>query len=220
MPDQGWADVDNYIAEKLLGRGEPPFAGFHAANAAAGLPAIDVSPAQGKFLHLLVKIGRARHVLELGTLGGYSTAWLASALPEGGHVVSLEYNPRHAEVARSNLAAAGLADRVEIRIGAALDTLPTLRGAFDLIFIDADKPNNANYLREALKLSHEGTVIVVDNVIRDGGVIEATSADPAIRGSRAAFDLLANEPRIDATALQTVGIKGWDGFALGVVKDL
>jgi predicted O-methyltransferase YrrM len=218
MSESAWADVDRYIAEKLLGPGEPPFAQFLKANADAGLPAIDVSPSQGKFLHLLVKMTDARRILEIGTLGGYSTAWLASALPEDGHVTSLEYSPKHAAVARENLASVGLAGRVEIKVGAALDTLPTLTGPFDLVFIDADKPNNANYLRWALKLSREGTVVVLDNAIRHGGVMDARSSDAAIRGSREAFDLLASEPRFDSTALQTVGLKGWDGFVLALVK--
>jgi predicted O-methyltransferase YrrM len=217
MSESAWADVDRYIAEKLLGSGDP-FAPFLKANAAGGLPAIDVSPAQGKFLHLLVKMTGARRVLEIGTLGGYSTAWLASALPQGGRVTTLEYAPKHADVARANLVSAGLADRVEIKVGAALDTLPGLAGPFDFIFIDADKPNNANYLRWALKLSREGTAVILDNAIRHGGVIDAKSSDAAIRGSRDAFDLLAGEPRFDSTALQTVGLKGWDGFALALVK--
>ena len=217
MSESAWADVDRYIAEKLLGSGDP-FASFLKANAAGGLPAIDVSPAQGKFLHLLVKMTGARRVLEIGTLGGYSTAWLASALPDGGRVTTLEYAPKHADVAKTNLDSAGLADRIEIKVGAALDTLPGLTAPFDFIFIDADKPNNANYLRWALKLSREGTVVVLDNAIRHGSVIDARSSDGGIRGSREAFDLLASEPRFDSTALQTVGLKGWDGFALALVK--
>ncbi|MEP7241882.1 MAG: O-methyltransferase [Devosia sp.] len=217
MTETAWADVDDYIVGKLLGP-EPSFRAILAANAAGGLPAIDVSPAQGKFLHLLVKLTRADRVLEIGTLGGYSTAWMASALPAAGRLVSLEYSQKHADVARSNLDAAGLGKAVDIRVGPALETLPQLTGPFDLIFIDADKPNNANYLRWALKLAHEGTAIVLDNVIRDGGVIDATSRDAGIRGSREAFDLLASEPRIDSTALQTVGAKGWDGFAIGLVR--
>jgi predicted O-methyltransferase YrrM len=217
MSADNWADVDRYITDKLLHPGDP-FAGFLTANAAAGLPAIDVSPAQGKFLHLLARIAGARRILEIGTLGGYSTAWLASALPADGKVTTLEYAPRHAEVAAANLASAGLAGRVEIKVGPALDTLPGLTGPFDLVFIDADKPNNASYLRWALKLAREGTVVVLDNAIRHGGVVDAKSLDPSIRGSREAFDLIASEPRLDSTALQTVGAKGWDGFVLARVK--
>lgn len=219
MARRDWAAVDGYIADRLLGAGQAPFAEILAANAAAGLPPIDVSPAQGKFLSLLVQAIRARRILEIGTLGGYSTAWLASALPPGGEVVSLEYSARHAEVARANLDRAGLAGRVAVKVGAALDLLPSLAGPFDLVFIDADKPSNASYLRWALKLSREGTVIILDNVIRDGGVVDAASGDASVRGSREAFDLLAAEPRIDATALQTVGVKGWDGFVMGVVRE-
>jgi predicted O-methyltransferase YrrM len=217
MSADNWAEVDRYIGDKLLHPGDP-FAAFLKANAASGLPAIDVSPAQGKFLHLLARIAGARRILEIGTLGGYSTAWLASALPDGGKLTTLEHAVHHAEVAKANLSSAGLADRVEIRTGAALDTLPKLTGSFDLIFIDADKPNNTNYLRWALKLAREGTVVVLDNAIRHGAVIDSRSSDAGIRGSREAFDLLANEPRFDSTALQTVGLKGWDGFVLARVK--
>jgi len=218
MSESAWADVDTYIGERLLAGADPAFAAILAANAAANLPAIDVSPAQGKFLHLLVKIAGARRVLEIGTLGGYSTAWMAAALPVGGRLLSLEYEARHAAVARENLARAGFADRVEIRVGAALDLLPAVAGPFDLVFIDADKPSNPLYLDWAVRLSRLGTVIVLDNVVRHGHVIEAGSADRSVIGSRAAFDLLHADSRIDATALQTVGLKGWDGFVLGVVK--
>src|SRR5690606_29310822 len=188
------------------------FAAILAANAEAGLPAIDVSPAQGKFLHLLVRIAGARRVLEIGTLGGYSTAWMASALPTGGSLLSLEYEARHAAVARENLERARLAERVEIRVGAALDLPPEVGGPFDLVFIDADKPSNPHYLDWAVKLSHPGTVVVLDNVVRHGHVVDAGSADRSVIGSRAAFDLLHADSRIDSTALQTVGLKGWDGF--------
>jgi len=214
MADPTPAEVDRYIAERLI-PDDPSW--VLAANAAAGLPAIDVSPAQGKFLALLARMTGARRVLEVGTLGGYSTVWIARALPEGGRLTTLEAHPHHAEVARANLAAAGLSDRVGLIEGAAKDTLATLDGPFDLVFIDADKPGNPTYLAEAIRLGRPGTVIVIDNVIRDGQVIEAQSRDASVQGSRAAFDLIAGHPRLMATALQTVGAKGWDGFALAVV---
>lgn len=218
MTESAWAEVDAYIGERLLSGADPAFAAILAANAEAGLPAIDVSPAQGKFLHLLVRIAGARRVLEIGTLGGYSTAWMASALPAGGSLLSLEYEARHAAVARENLGRAGLAERVEIRVGAALDLLPEVAGPFDLVFIDADKPSNPHYLDWAVKLSHPGTVVVLDNVVRHGHVVDAGSTDRSVIGSRAAFDLLHADSRIDSTALQTVGLKGWDGFVLGIVR--
>ena len=174
--------------------------------------------AQGKFLNLLVKITRARRVLEVGTLGGYSTVWMGKALPADGRLLSLEYVPKHADTARRNIDRAGLSGKVEVRVGAAMDLLPSVEGPFDLVFIDADKPNNQGYLVHALRLSRPGTVIVLDNVVRDGAVTEKSSADRSVIGARAAFDLLHNHPRIDSTALQTVGLKGWDGFILGVVK--
>jgi predicted O-methyltransferase YrrM len=214
-----WSRVDSYIAEKLLLGADPIFETILRANAAGGLPSIDVSPAQGKFLNLMVSISGARRVLEVGTLGGYSTTWMAKALPPGGRIISLEFSAKHAGVARENLARAGVDDRAEVRIGAGLDLLPTLVGPFDLIFIDADKPNNPGYLDWAVRLSRPGTVIILDNVIRDGRVIDAKSSDPSIVGTRAAFDLLSGHPRVDSTALQMVGLKGWDGFVLGVVKE-
>jgi predicted O-methyltransferase YrrM len=168
-------------------------------------------------LHLFARVCGARRILEIGTLGGYSTIWLAHALPEGGTLVTLELEPHHAEVARRNIDRAGLGDRVDIRVGLAIETLATLDGPFDLIFIDADKPSNVAYLREALRLSRPGTTIVVDNVTREGGVIDAESDDDRIRGTRALFDAVAAEPRLSATAIQTVGTKGWDGFLLAVV---
>lgn len=222
MTEKAWTAMDDYIGRELLAAADPIFEQVLRANAAGGLPAIDVSPAQGKFLSLMVRISGARRVLELGTLGGYSTIWMAQALPPGGRLVSLEFSDKHAEVARENLARAGLLDRTEVRIGPALESLPRLveegAGPFDLVFIDADKPNNANYLQWALKLARPGTVIILDNVVRDGRVVDAKSADPGVKGTRAAFDLIKGEPRIDATALQTVGLKGWDGFVLGLVR--
>lgn len=219
MDADSWSKVDAYVADKLVGADDPVAA--LAANAAAGLRPIDVSPAQGKFLSLLVRMIGARRVLEVGTLGGYSTIWMARALPAGGELVTLEYEPYHAEVAKRNLAAAGLSDRVTIHVGAAAETLPLVAAAspepFDLVFIDADKPSNTIYLDWAIRLSRPGTVIVLDNVVRDGRVIDAKSADPSVVGTRAAFDMIATHPRLSASALQTVGAKGWDGFAIMIV---
>lgn len=218
MKEDLWSDVDTYIGASLLSDADPVFEQVLRANATGGLPAIDVSPAQGKFLSLLVTASGARRILEIGTLGAYSTIWMARALPPGGSMVTLEYAPRHAAVAKDNLARAGLLDRVEVVVGPALESLPKLSGTFDLVFIDADKPNNSNYLQWALKLSHPGTIIILDNVVRDGRVLEANSSDANVNGARGAFEFLKAEPRIDATALQTVGLKGWDGFVLGVVR--
>lgn len=191
------------------------------ANAAAELPAIDVAPNQGKLLQLLAQLAGARRILEIGTLGGYSTIFLARALPDGGRLVTLEFNPKHAEIARGNLERAGVAAKVEIRVGAALDTLPKIAeeklGPFDLIFVDADKPNNPHYFEWAVRLSRAGTLIVVDNVIRDGEIAEAENTDPAITGTRRMFELMGKDSRVSATAIQTVGSKGHDGFAMAVV---
>lgn len=213
-----WSAVDDYIVERLV-PADPLLDAALAANDAAGLPKIDVAATQGKFLHLLARMVGARRILEIGTLGGYSTIWLARALPAEGRLVTLEAEPKHARVAWANLARAGLADRVDLRLGPALDSLPALAGEppFDVIFIDADKENNPHYLGWALKLARKGSVILCDNVVRDGGVIDAASADPALIGIRRFFDALADEPRLSATALQTVGHKGWDGFAIAIV---
>ncbi|MBN8807183.1 MAG: O-methyltransferase [Sphingomonas sp.] len=214
--DACWAAVDDDIGERLLGA-DAVLSGALAANAAAGLPDIDVSPAQGRMLHLFARMARARAILEIGTLGGYSTIELARALPGGGRLVTLEIDPHHAEVARANVAAAGLGDRVEVVTGPALDSLVALDGPFDFVFIDADKQNNAAYVEHAIRLSRPGTTIVVDNVIREGGVLDAESADGRIVGTRALFDLVAGHPRLTATAVQTVGVKKWDGFLLAIV---
>ncbi|MDH6679992.1 putative O-methyltransferase YrrM [Rhodococcus sp. LBL1] len=215
-----WAEVDDYLVETVVGVDDDLSAAL-GANAAAELPPIDVSPPQGKFLNLLARMVGATRVLEIGTLGGYSTIWLARAVGESGRVVTLEYEPKHAAVARGNVDRAGVGSRVDIRIGAALDTLPGVEadgmGPFDLVFIDADKVNNSNYVRWALRMSRPGTVIVVDNVVRGGGVSNPDLDDEAVRASREVLGLLADEPRVDATALQTVGSKGWDGFALALV---
>lgn len=217
-PEEGWAAVDAYVSDRLLGP-DPALVAALAANAAAGLPDIDVSPAQGRMLTLLARMGGARRILEVGTLGGYSTICLARAVGERGRVVTLELEPHHAAVARGNVDAAGIGERVDILVGAAAETLATLGGPFDFIFIDADKPSNVTYLREALRLSRPGTAIVVDNVVREGGVLEADSDDPRIQGTRALFDAVAAEPRLTATAIQTVGSKKWDGFLLAIVLE-
>ena len=214
MADERWAAVDRYLAGLLV----PPDAALDDALRAcadAGMPAAEVSATQGKLLQLLAG---AHRILELGTLGGYSSIWLARALPDGGRLVTLEADPGYAEVARSNIARAGLSAVVEIRVGPALETLPELDGPFDLIFIDADKASNAEYLRWALALARPGTLIVGDNVVRDGEIADADSCDPRVRGIRRFLELVAAEPRLDATAIQTVGTKGWDGFALALVS--
>ena len=215
-----WKEVDHYFAG-LLAPGDAQLNAAVKANREARLPEIDVSPLQGKLLQLLVQITQAKRVLEIGTLGGYSTICMARALPKGGRIVTLEYEPRHAEVARTNLRNAGLLSRVDIRVGAALDSLPVLhaekKGPFDFIFIDADKENNPQYLDWSLKMSRPGTVIVVDNVARHGTVIRAKSTEPDIVGTRRMLQLMAKNPRLSATALQTVGVKGLDGFAIAVV---
>lgn len=188
-----------------------------AANATAGLPDIDVSPAQGKLLALLARMSGAVRVLEVGTLGGYSTLWLAQAIGEGGRVTTLELDSHHAAVARANLMAAGVAERVEVLVGPASETLAALTGPFDLVFIDADKQGNIAYVREAMRLSRPGTVVIVDNVVREGQVLDAAHPDPRVQGTRALFDMVAAEPRLSATVVQTVGVKKWDGFLLAVV---
>ena len=212
-----WAAVDDYFAGLLA----PPDADLQAAladNAASGLPAHDVSATQGKMLALFAQMVGARRILEIGTLGGYSTIWMARALPADGKLVTIEFNEAHAAVARRNIERAGLSDKVDLHIGRALDVLPTLSGPFDLIFIDADKPNNPNYIRWALELSRPGTVIIGDNVVRGGAVADPDSDDANVTGVRAFVDFIAAEPRLDATAIQTVGEKGWDGFLLAVVR--
>jgi predicted O-methyltransferase YrrM len=213
-----WTAVDRYLAERLL----EPDAALDAAleaSTAAGLPPAGVSPTQGRLLELLARIQGARTILELGTLGAYSTIWLACALPPGGRLVTLELDAGYAEVARANLARAGLADVVEVRVGPARDTLAALAAEghdpFDLVFIDADKASNAEYLATALELSRPGTLIVADNVVRGGSVLDGDDASAV--GVRRFFDLIAAEPRLRATAIQTVGEKGYDGFALAVV---
>jgi predicted O-methyltransferase YrrM len=215
-----WDAVDRYINDTLVGSDEVLETAL-AANGGAGLPSIDVTPNQGKLLYLLALIKGARRILEIGTLGGYSTIWMARALPSGGQLVTLEVEPKHAEVARANLEHAGLDGMVELRLGPAADSLAKLSEEqvqpFDMIFIDADKQSMPTYLKWALKLSKSGTLIVADNVVREGTVVDESSADPATRGVREMFAMMAAEPRLTATAIQTVGSKGYDGFAIALV---
>jgi predicted O-methyltransferase YrrM len=215
-----WAAVDRYFGD-LLAPEDKEISRILDANREAGLPSIDVPALLGKFLELLVRISGARRVLEIGTLGGYSTIWLARALPAGGRVLTLEIDPHHAEIARKNLQSAGVADRVDVRVGPASETLRDLHQSasepFDLIFIDADKKSLPEYLDWSLKLSHPGTVMVVDNVVRDGKVIDPDTPDPEIQGVRRMAEMIAAEPRLSATAIPTVGARGYDGFAMAVV---
>jgi predicted O-methyltransferase YrrM len=220
MPQDLWTAVDSYIADLFVGI-DPALEAALQASADAGLPAIAVSPNEGKLLMLLARAIAARRILEIGTLGGYSSIWLARALPEGGRLVTLEMEEAHARVARANIARAGLSDRVDIRVGRALDTLPALaqERPFDLIFIDADKPNNPGYFEWAMKLARRGSLIIADNVVRDGEVIDAESHDEGVAGIRRFNQLVAGDRRVSATAIQTVGAKGYDGFALILVLD-
>lgn len=213
-----WDDVDRYISDTLVKPDEALEAALRASDE-AGLPPISVSPAHGKLLWMLARLVNAKRVLEIGTLGGYSAIWLARGMADGGRLITLEYVDKHAEVARANLQRAGVAKRVEIRVGAALDTLPSVQGPFDLTFIDADKQHNAEYFRWALKLSRPGALIVVDNVVREGRVIDAGSRDASIQGVRKLNQLLASEKRVSATAIQTVGSKGYDGFTVALVLE-
>ena len=219
-----WTDVDRYICDRLL----PPDAALEAALAdsdAGSLPPISVTASQGKFMELLVRAAGVRSILEIGTLGGYSTIWLARALPPEGRLVTLEANAHYAEVAVANIARAGLSETVHVRVGPALETLPGLieEGAvFDLIFIDADKRNYPGYFELSLELSRQGTLIVADNMVRGGAILDAAGAgreDEDVKGIRRLYELLAAEPRVsaDVTAIQTVGSKGHDGFAIALV---
>ena len=214
-----WAQVDSWFAEKLAPE-EPELKYALANNAAHGLPAHDVSALQGKMLALLIQMTRAVRVLEIGTLGGYSTICMAKALPLNGSVTTIEFSQQHAAVARQNIESAGLTHCVALYVGAALDVLPTLNAPFDLIFIDADKANNPRYLEWAIKLAQPGTVIVADNVVRGGSVIDSASDDPNVRGLRAFIQMISEDQRLEATAIQTVGEKGWDGFIMVRVNAL
>jgi predicted O-methyltransferase YrrM len=220
MDQERWTAVDGYLTE-LLVKSDPVLEEALRASAAADLPAISVSPNQGKLLMLLAQVHGAKNILEIGTLGGYSTIWLARALPKGGRLITLEAEMKHAEIARTNIARAGLSGVVEVMVGKALDTLPKLAakglGPFDLIFIDADKPSNPEYFAWSLKLSRRGSLIIIDNVVRDGKVIDAASDDASIQGVRRMNEMLAAERRVSATAIQTVGSKGYDGFAIALV---
>jgi predicted O-methyltransferase YrrM len=214
MDAKAWSAVDDYLESALLER-DPVLEQALADSEAAGLRAIHVAPNQGKLLQLLAQMMGARRILEIGTLGGYSTLWLARALPPEGRLITLEVEPRHAEVARANLARAGVSGQVEVRVGRAIELLPKLQpeAPFDFTFIDADKPSNPDYFAWALRLSRPGSVIVVDNVVRAGAVTEALS-EARVQGIRRMMELIAAEPRVTATAIQTVGSKGWDGFCL------
>jgi predicted O-methyltransferase YrrM len=217
MALETWISVDRYFADLLL-PSDPVLDAALAASAKAGLPSINVSPVQGKLLHLLALVQGARNILEIGTLGGYSTIWLARALPADGRLITLEADPKHAEIARGNLQFAGLLNIVDIRLGSALDTLPQLaaesRGPFDFFFIDADKPSNPDYFQWALRMSRVGSVMIIDNVVRDGAVINPNSSDPGVLGVRRMTEMIAAEKRVSATTIQTVGSKGYDGFTI------
>jgi predicted O-methyltransferase YrrM len=220
MAQEQWTAVDRYITDIFIAS-DPVLDATLQDSDAAGLPPHHVSPNQGKLLMLLALIHQARNILEIGTLGGYSTIWLARALPANGRLITLESEPKHAEVARKNITRAGLTNIIEVRVGKAVDTLAKLATEgchpFDLIFIDADKPSNPEYLAWALKLSRTGSLIIADNVVRDGAVIEANSTDPKVQGVRCFNEILGSEPRVTATAIQTVGSKGYDGFAIALV---
>lgn len=218
MTQKLWTEVDEYLNAQLIGV-DPILEDARRASSAAGLPDIAVAPNQGKLLYLLARIHGAKKILEIGALGGYSTIWLARALPPGGRLITLEADPKHAEVARANIARAGFANQVELRLGKAIDTLPALEGEapFDFVFIDADKPSTPDYFAWSLRLSRPGTVIIVDNVIREGGIVETHSTDGSNQGVRRLHEMLAAEARVTATSIQTVGSKGHDGFTLALV---
>ncbi len=215
------AKVDGFLEDLYIGEDEHLRSALEQIDA-RGWPPASVSGPQGKFLHLLAKLANARNILEIGTLGGYSTIWMARAVGPNGRVITLEYDPEHAEVAKSSIANAGLADVVDVRTGAALDLLPKVKAEglppFDLVFIDADKENNVDYISWAVELSRPGAIVIVDNIIWFGAVLDEESTDENARGARAALLALSADDRLDTTVLQTVSGKGWDGFALAVVK--
>jgi predicted O-methyltransferase YrrM len=217
-PQEVWNAVDDWVEGRFVPE-DTVLEGALSTSEAGGLPAIQVSAAQGRLLELLVRISGAGSVLEVGTLGGYSTIWLARGLPTGGRVLTLEIDAHHADVARNNIDAAGLSDLVEVRLGPAAETLAGLTGTYDLVFIDADKPSTPTYFNEAVRLSHPGTVIVVDNVVRGGAIADPASSEMGVAGIRAFAEIVAHDPRLRGTAIQTVGRKGYDGFALVVVGE-
>jgi predicted O-methyltransferase YrrM len=220
MATKLWTEVERYF-DGLLIPADPAMDAALKASSSAGLPAINITPSQGRLLWLLARVQGARKILEIGTLGGYSAIWMASALPAGGRLISLEVDPDAAKVARANIKRAGLSEVVEVRLGRALDTLPKLaaarEGPFDLTFIDADKPSNPDYFEWALRLSRPGSLIIVDNVVREGEVVDAKSRDPNVLGMRRLAELIHKEPRVSATVIQTVSGKGYDGFAVALV---
>ena len=222
MIDKAWAAVDDYFVDHLLDS-DPTLDSLLAANAAAGLPTHDVTPSQGKMLNLLARLQGARRILEIGTLGGYSSVWLARALTDEGKLITLEVEPRHADVAKKNFERAGVSRRVELHLGDAIDSLAKLyaadEGPFDFVFIDADKKRNSDYFSWALKLCRNGALIIIDNVVRDGAVVDHTSSDPSVIGVRTLVEMMEREPNVCATALQTVGSKGYDGFIMAIVGD-
>jgi predicted O-methyltransferase YrrM len=220
VTEKKWTEVDTFIAD-LFVNPDPELDAALEAGSEAGMPEIEVSPSYGKLLFLLAKMISAKRILEIGTLAGYSTIWMARALPEDGKLITLEFDRKHAEVARKNIERAGFADKVEVRIGKALDSLAKIQtageGPFDLFFLDADKPNNPAYFERALKLSREGSLIVADNVVRYGALIDMESKDANVKGVRSFLEMVSREKRVSATVIQTVGIKGHDGFALALV---
>jgi len=220
MSQEQWAAVDHYI-EQMFVPSDPALEAALKASNEAGLPEIQVSPAQGKLLQILARATGTQRILEIGTLGGYSTIWLARALPAGGRLITLEVNPKHAEVAGANITRAGLEDIVELRLGPALETLHQLiaqkQAPFDLVFIDADKPGYADYFALVLKLTRRGSIIIADNVVRKGAVADPASTDTNVQGIHKFNEAVRREPRVNATAIQTVGSKGYDGFAMAIV---
>ena len=220
MSESMWEAVDRYFGDLLLAK-DPALAAALTESEAAGLPEIAVAPNQGALLNLLVQAIGARRILEIGTLGGYSTVWLARALPAGGRLISLEVSPKHAEVARRNVDNAGLSGVVNVRVGRALDLLPGIaaagEGPFDLVFVDADKPSNPDYFDWAVRLARKGSLIVIDNVVRGGAVADGDSFDPNVKGVRSLAERMAADKRVSATVIQTVGVKGYDGLAIALV---
>jgi predicted O-methyltransferase YrrM len=216
MTQKTWTAVDDYLNDLIVHPDEALSAALEASRA-AGLPEIAVSAPHGKLLNLLARTMGARRILEIGTLGGYSAIWLARALPPGGRLITLEYSPKHAEVARANLARAGLGEVAEVRVGAGLELMPSLASPFDFFFVDANKEEYPDYFRACLELSRPGSMMVFDNMVRDGKVIDSATRDPMVRGARELYEALSSEPRVSATSIQTVGSKGYDGFCLAVV---